>query len=75
MEPEFATKTHKLTDDELARMLGELEQRYGMTSAEFLLRYNRGELGCDDDFIDWAGLLYAAEQPSGRSVAPARPHA
>ena len=75
MASEFKMKIHKLTDDQLARMLGELEQRYDMTSAEFLLRYNRGELGCDDDFIDWVGLLYAAEQVSDGSASPARPHA
>ena len=75
MGTEFTMKVHKLTDDELARMLGELEQRYGMTSAEFLLRYNRGELGCDDDFIDWAGLLYMAEQPVTINDAVARSHA
>ena len=73
MESEFNMKIHRLTDDELARMLGELEQRYGMTSAEFLPRYNRGELGCDDDFIDWAGLLAIAALTNGPIDVVAQP--
>lgn len=51
-----------LTDDEINRQLAELEHTYGMSSAEFLRKYNGGELGDDLDFIDWAGLLMVAER-------------
>lgn len=51
-----------LTNEGIARRLVEFEQRYGMTSAEFLQRYHRGELGDDPAFIDWSGLLYVANK-------------
>jgi len=54
------TKIIDLTDEELARQLAELETRHGMTSLEFLTRYNSGELGDDLEFIRWSGLLRMA---------------
>jgi len=40
---------------ELVIELSKYERQYGMTSAEFIQRYQRGELGDDPDMIDWAG--------------------
>ncbi|HEY7293875.1 MAG TPA: hypothetical protein VH916_02495 [Dehalococcoidia bacterium] len=47
----------QLTDDEIDRRLRFHEEQAGMSSEEFLNRYNSGELGHLDAFIDWAGLL------------------
>lgn len=33
------------------------ETRYGLSSAEFISQYERGELGDQRDFITWAGLI------------------
>ena len=43
---------------ELAVELSEYERQYGMTSFEFIERYQRGELGDDLDMIDWAGAYH-----------------
>ena len=51
-----------LTDEEITRRLLELEDRFGMSSEDFLLSYNTGELDDRPDFIDWAGLLYVAQR-------------
>lgn len=39
----------------LIRSLVEYEQRYQMPSADFYARYQRGEMGDTEDFIEWAG--------------------
>lgn len=50
----------KLTREEIAARLAAYEQRYGMTSDAFILRWNKGELGDDMDLMRWAGLLNIA---------------
>ena len=57
---EMSYSTTTLTDEEITRQLLELEDRFTMTSEQFLRAYNTGQLGEDDAFIDWAGLLYVA---------------
>lgn len=49
-----------LTDEAIAADLAALEATYGMTSAEFLRRYNGGELDDRPDHIRWSGLLAIA---------------
>jgi hypothetical protein len=39
----------------LAKELQEYERQHEMTSQEFFERYQRGELGDDVEFIEWAG--------------------
>ena len=39
------------------KRIGEYEARYGLTSREFLERYEKGELGDDEDFVAWYGEL------------------
>jgi hypothetical protein len=56
----YKTKVVRLTDEELTRQLSELEAAHGMTSEQFLVRYNSGELGDDLHFIRWSGLLRMA---------------
>jgi hypothetical protein len=72
---EFITTVTELTDERIENWLRELEERYGMTSAQFLLRYNRGELDDDPDFIDWSGLLYVAAKVKLRTDFSTKPHA
>ncbi|WP_048191441.1 hypothetical protein [Pyrolobus fumarii] len=38
------------------------EERYGMSSREFLGRFLRGELGDEQDFIEWWGELVFLEE-------------
>ncbi|MFB0533494.1 MAG: hypothetical protein ACETWR_00780 [Anaerolineae bacterium] len=40
---------------ELAHELQEYERKYEMRSSEFFERFQRGELGDDMEWIDWAG--------------------
>ena len=66
MGRKFETRVIQLTDEELARQINELEATNGMTSKQFLLRYNSGELGDDRMFIRWAGLLSIAAKAGVR---------
>lgn len=54
----------KLIERELSRMLGvrenlseqlaEFEQQYSFDSWDFYARYQKGEMGDDMDFVEWA---------------------
>ncbi len=39
----------------LIRSLVIFEQRHHMSSADFYARYQRGEMGDEADFVEWAG--------------------
>jgi hypothetical protein len=39
----------------LIRSLVAYEQQYQMSSADFYARYQRGEMGDTEDFVEWAG--------------------
>jgi hypothetical protein len=39
----------------LIRSLVAYEQRYQMSSADFYVRYQKGEMGDTIDFVEWAG--------------------
>lgn len=41
----------------LRREIHELEKKYQMSSDEFLAKFEKGELGDDQDFFEWWGLL------------------
>ena len=44
----------RLTREEVKRKLAAFEAKYGMTSQEFSVKWNRGELDCAiDDHWDW----------------------
>jgi hypothetical protein len=70
MAAEIQIQRRELTDEELRRQITALEQKHGMTSAEFLLRYNTGQLGDDAQFIRWAGLLWVASEAGLRFNRP-----
>lgn len=57
LEPEASVDVYELTPDDVQRRLTELEQWYGMSSAAFYQRWQRGE--ADDIFekIEWS-MLY-----------------
>ena len=38
------------------------EKKYGMSSSEFLERYSRGELGDEEEFLEWYGELKFLER-------------
>ena len=40
---------------ELAQTLRDFEQKYHIASPDFFAKYERGEMGDDMDFIEWAG--------------------
>ncbi len=41
--------------------LAEFEQRYNLSSAEFYQNFQRGQMGDDMDFIEWASLVQMAD--------------
>ena len=56
-----------LSMEDVEQELARLEAKYGMTSQEFVARWNRGELDCNArEYFDWAGLCYSAHD-YGRS--------
>jgi hypothetical protein len=61
----------RLTQEEFQRQITELEQRYQMPSAEFLRRYDAGDLGDDLSLIHWAGLLRVAAKAGFHDPLPA----
>jgi len=71
MPKEIRAKVHTLTDDDIRERLLAFEKQFGMTSDEFLRRYNSGELGDNPEFIDWSGLLYIAARVGVTVSTPA----
>ena len=52
--------THQSKED-VERELATLEKRHGMTSQEFVVQWNRGELDCGvGEYFDWVGLCHSA---------------
>ncbi len=49
-------KVRKLTREDIETELRNFEGRFGLTSADFYEKYNRGEMGDSVDVIEWAGL-------------------
>lgn len=50
--------------DHYNRLLGDLEARHQLDSAEFQRKFQAGELGDDMDYFEWSGLLEMREQVS-----------
>jgi hypothetical protein len=70
MGTEIQIERRELTDEEITRQVRGLEEKHGMTSAEFLLRFNTGRLGDDAEFIQWDGLLWVASKVGLRFDLP-----
>ena len=58
------TEVRRLTKEDVERKLAKLEAKHGMTSQEFVGKWNRGELDCAEmDYFSWAGYcLFAYKQ-------------
>lgn len=50
-------------------LIAEFEGRYGLSSPEFLDRFNTGELGDNMDYFEWEGLLKLRETAIGKLSA------
>ena len=57
-------KVKRLSEKDVAKRLTEFEEKYGMTSEDFVGKWNRGELDCAEmDYFRWAGYcLFAYKQ-------------
>ena len=52
--------TH-LSKEDIERELAKFETKYGITSQEFVAKWNDGELDCAvGEHFDWAGLCHSA---------------
>ena len=52
---------YELTQDDVEDELAEFEERYGMTSQEFIVKWKRGELDCAvGDYFSWYGACRSA---------------
>lgn len=58
----WTIQRRQLTDEVIAAELQALEHAHGMTSDQFLPRFNRGELGDDEWCMYWAALLGIASK-------------
>jgi hypothetical protein len=65
-EVAYSLRHYTLYRDELKAELEDFEQQYGIASSEFYLKFERGEMGDDLDFVDWSGAwrVYQAVQDS-----------
>jgi uncharacterized membrane protein YccC len=48
----------RMTEEKIRRF----EEKYGMSSSEFLERYTRGELGDEEELMEWYGELKFLER-------------
>lgn len=54
-------KVKRLTKEDVNLKLTKLEVKHGMTSREFVEKWNRGKLDCAEmDYFSWAGLCRMA---------------
>ena len=60
-----------LPPGELEDILRDYESRHGMTSEEFYVKYNRGELGDAEEWVAWAGYFLMAARSGLRKKAVA----
>lgn len=45
-----------LSSEDVEKQLQTFEARYGMSSKDFYVKFNRGELGDQRDYLKWASL-------------------
>ena len=54
-------KVEKLTREDVRKELADFEAKYGMSSSEFIGKYNRCEFEEENlEFMEWAGYYYIA---------------
>jgi hypothetical protein len=54
---DYATNRHRQDLEDIAAKLHTLEERFGMTSDLFSHKFQRGELGDEEEFFRWDALL------------------
>jgi len=52
---------------ELCQRLSDLELKHGYSTIEFYRRYQDGEMGDDDEWLNWAGLYHLYLTSSSRN--------
>lgn len=53
----------RMSEEDVARKLAEFESKYGMTSKEFMYKWNHGGLQGDcREHVDWAGYCQLASE-------------
>ena len=59
MDKLLARETSRVAElrERLSRQLRQFEERYGLTSSQFHTRYERGEMGDEMDFVEWAATV------------------
>ncbi|MDO8616481.1 MAG: hypothetical protein Q7T33_12220 [Dehalococcoidia bacterium] len=50
--------------------LKDFEEKFGMSSKEFYEKFSRGEMGDDQDVIEWAGLYEWSLRETPKSSKP-----
>jgi len=54
---DYATDRHRKDLEDLAAKLHTIEEQFGMTSDLFSQKFQRGELGDDEEFFRWDALV------------------
>ena len=54
---DYATDRHRKDLEDIAAKLRALEEQFGMTSDLFSQKFQRGELGDDEEFFRWDALV------------------
>jgi hypothetical protein len=54
---DYATDRHRQDLEDITAKLRALDERFGITSDLFSQKFQRGELGDDEDFFRWYALL------------------
>lgn len=73
IEPDFEIEEQEMTLEEVKAILEGFERQYGMTSAEFLEKWKKGETEWVNESVAWHGLFeaYQAHHSNSKNQAPA----
>ena len=63
MQKKTKVKVERLSPADIERELNAFEAKFGMTTEEFLRKWELGEMGDDEDVFDWRGLVYLRDGP------------
>ncbi len=63
MQKKTKVKVERLSPADIERELSAFEAKFGMTTEEFLRKWDLGEMGDVEDVFDWRGLVYLRDGP------------
>ena len=66
--------TSRLTPESLKQQMSAFEERYGLTSVEFLAKYQSGTMGDSRDVMRWAWLCSVALKLGLLATSTSRSH-